>query len=289
MFQIPSNPDEVIDVYRRAAEENRMDSLLKGSVLHFPDYGQVVMTGDMHGHRRNFDKLVKFCVLGQSAPRHVILHELIHQEPMALDDLDMSHELLFEAAHWKCAFPEQVHFLQSNHELAQLTGQEITKNGRFVLKSFEAGVAHTFGRNHMPRVIDAVREFIASFPLAARTETRIFMSHSLPGPMDWPRFDHTVFTRDLTEEDLMEAGSVYNLVWGRGQTSAQLEEIARAFDTDILITGHQPQEMGYAVIADRQLILASDHSHGVFLPINLGRKYTMQELVKTIRLYVSVP
>lgn len=288
MFQIPTDAEEVIDVYRRAAEENRTDPLRRGSTLHFPNYGQLVMTGDLHGHRRNFDKLVKYCVLGRSQGRHVILHELIHEEPAGLEGVDTSHVLLYEAAHWKCAFPEQIHFLQSNHELAQLTEQEITKNGRFLLRSFEEGVAHTLGRNVTPRVIEAIKELISSFPLAARTQNGILMTHSLPSPLDWPSFDPTVFDRELKLEDLMEMGAVYNLVWGRGQTAPQLEDAARVLQADIFITGHQPQETGFAVIENRMLILASDHNHGVFLPINLKKKQTMPELVKAIRPYVSV-
>ena len=288
MFNIPNDADEVIDVYLRAAEENRSDSLRKGSTLFLPNYGQVVMTGDLHGHRRNFDKLVKFCVLGRSAGRHVILHELVHEEVVGLDDEDQSHVLLYEAAHWKSAFPEQVHFLQSNHDLAQFTGQEITKNGRFLLRSFEEGVARCFGRNNMTRVIEAVKVFIASFPIAARTHTGIMMSHSLPGPFDWPTFDCGVLDRDLTEEDLLENGAVYCLVWGRGQTAQQLEDACEKLNAEIFITGHQPQETGYAVIQNRMLILASDHNHGVFLPINLGKKYDMAELVKAIKPYVAV-
>ncbi len=289
MFLLPSNPDEVIDVYRRAADENRHDALLRGATLYFPDYGQLVMTGDIHGHRRNFEKLVKFCVLGQSAARHVILHELIHQEPVRLNDIDLSHEVLFEAAHWKCAFPEQVHFLQSNHEMAQLVGHEITKNGRFVLQAFEDGVAHTFGRNHMPRIMDAIKDFISSFPLAARTPHGIFMSHSLPGPAEWPLFDPAVFERTINLEDFLETGPVYSLVWGRGQTTAELDDAALRLNAELFIVGHQPQETGFEVVGQRMLILASDHNHGVFLPINLSRKYTMPELVKSIRPYVSVP
>ena len=289
MFDIPTDPEEVIDVYRRAAEENRRDALLKGSMLNFPNYGQVVMTGDLHGHRRNFDKLVKFCVLGRSAGRHVILHELVHEEPAGLQDPDLSHVLLYEAAHWKIAFPDQVHFLQSNHDLAQLTGQEITKNGRFLLRSFEEGVAHTFGRNSMAMVLTAIQEFILSFPIAARTQTGIFMSHSLPGPFDWLTFDCGVFNRHVTEDDLIDTGAVYTMVWGRGQTKEQLDDFSKKLRADIFIVGHQPQETGYAVVEQRMLILASDHNHGVFLPINLGKKYTMPELVQAIRPYVAVP
>ncbi len=289
MFEIPSDPDEVIDVYRRAADENRTDALLEGSTLRFPNYGQLVMTGDLHGHRRNFDKLVTFCVLGRSPGRHVILHEMVHEEAITLEAVDQSHVLLFEAAHWKSAFPEQVHFIHSNHDLAQLPGQEITKNGRFLLRSFEEGVALRFGRNNMDRILDAIREFIASFAVAAVTQSGIFMAHSLPSPFDWPAFDSDIFGRKVTEEDLLESGPVYSMVWGRGQTPEQLAEMADKFKAEFFIVGHQPQETGYAVVEDRLLILATDHNHGVFLPINLNKHYTMPELVKAIRPCVSVP
>lgn len=289
MFELPSDPEEVIDVYRRAAEENRSDVLLDGSTLRFPNYGQLVMTGDLHGNRRNFDKLVTFCVLGHSPGRHIILHEMVHEEAITLEDVDQSHVLLFEAAHWKSAFPEQVHFIQSNHDLAQLTGQEITKNGRFLLRSFEEGVALSFGRNNMDRILEAIKEFIASFAVAAVTQSGIFMTHSLPSPFDWPVFDTDIFSRKVSEQDLFESGAVHSLVWGRGHTAEQLAEMAERFQIEFFIAGHQPQETGYAVVEDRLLILASDHNHGVFLPINLGKHYTMPELVKAIRPCVSVP
>ena len=290
MFDVPQDIDLVIDTYHRAAEENRNDPLLRGSTLHFPNYGQLVMTGDMHGHLRNFDKLVRFCVLGQSPGRHVILHEMVHEEPATLEDTDMSHILLYEVAHWKCAFPDQIHFLQSNHELAQLTMQEITKSGRSVVRDFEEGVAQTFGRNKISSILDAIREFIASFPLAARTQSGLFMSHSLPDGLGWKDFDPDVLERELTVEDMMQVGSVYNMVWGRRQSGELIEEIARVLGAKLFIVGHQPQEDGFAVVHDRMLILASDHDHGVFLPINLNQKtHSMAGLLRSLRRYVSVP
>ncbi|MEP0843557.1 MAG: hypothetical protein HRF43_12715, partial [Phycisphaerae bacterium] len=134
-----------IDTFRRAAELNLTDPVREGSLLCFANYGQVVMTGDMHGHRRNFEKLVKYCALETTPIRHVILHELIHEEPERLGAPDRSVELLLEAAQWKTFFPEQVHFLQSNHELAQLQNHEITKGGRVVTDDFERGVEAVLG------------------------------------------------------------------------------------------------------------------------------------------------
>ena len=41
-----------IDTFRRATDLNLEDPIRSGSLLCPPDYSQVVMTGDMHGHRR---------------------------------------------------------------------------------------------------------------------------------------------------------------------------------------------------------------------------------------------
>jgi hypothetical protein len=56
----------------------------------------------------------------------------------------------------------------------------------------------------------------------------------------------------------------------------------------VLITGHQPQDTGFAVNGDRHLIIASDHNQGVFLPLDLAEHYTMDDLVGRIRKFVSL-
>src|SRR6185436_6415141 len=178
-----------IDTFRKAAELNLEDPIRQGSLLCFANYGQVVMTGDLHGHRRNFEKLVRYCRLENTPIRHVILHEMIHEEPQFLGDADRSVELLLDAAKWKTFFPEQVHFLQSNHELAQLQNHQISKGGRIVTDDFDRGVREVFETENVSRLLDAIDEFIASFPLAGRTSNRIFLAHSLPDVQDIEDFD----------------------------------------------------------------------------------------------------
>jgi len=270
---------EAADIFVQAAELNRHDPLLVGSTLVFPDYGQLVMTGDIHGHRRNYERLVKYCDLERAAVRHVILHELIDAELQKLDDVDTTHRLLLDAARWKTDFPSQVHFLQSNHDLAHLTGHDITKAGRSVIEAFEQGVTADYGPDNAPRVLDAINEFIRSFALAGRTPNRIFLAHSLPGPRDIDNFDTTVFDRTPTDADLAGHGSAHALVWGRNQTADVLDRLASLLDVDLFITGHQPQESGYGVYHARQVILASDHNHGMFLPFDLKRSYTLEQLL----------
>ncbi len=282
-----ASAQEDIRVYREAARLNREEEHLDGSTLRFPNYGQLVATGDLHGHRRNFERLVSYCDLEHAPSRHVVLHEIIHEEPQGLAALDMSHEVLAAAARWKLEYPEQVHFLQSNHELAQLTEQDISKGGRIVTYSFLAGLRQSYG-NASDAVADAVMEFLSSYPLAIRTANRILIAHSLPSPAMMGRFDPTVITRRPTPADLRDGGSAYYLVWGRHQSAEQLAELARRWDVDWFICGHQPQEFGYAVVHDRMLILASDHNHGVMLPFDLRKEYDLTTLEAAIRPLASV-
>jgi hypothetical protein len=266
----------------KAAGLNRDDPLRRGSLLVFPNYGQLVMTGDLHGNRRNFEKLRRFCDLALYGARHVILHEIVHEEPESLAAVDRSHEVLLEAARWKCAFPDQVHVLQSNHELAQVNRHEITKSGRVVTLDFERGVHDSYGAQ-TDQVLQAIEVWIRSLPLAGRTSNRVLVSHSLPGSRHLPRFDPEVLGRVPTDLDLLEGGAAHSLVWGRYHTEATLMTLCELLDVDFFLCGHQPQEGGYDVLHDRMIILASDHNHGVFLPLDLGNPLTLEKLVRSIR------
>ena len=271
---------------REAANLIREDPNRKGSLLEFGLAGQVVMTGDMHGNQRNFEKLQRFAALERNPARSVILHELIHEDIEQPGQLDLSVDLLIRAAKWKVDFPDNVYILQSNHELAQLRNQEITKGGRSVIWDFEQGVAERFGPE-AETVLEAVREYIAVLPLAARTRSGIFMSHSLPDPFLLDGFDISVFERELTEEDISPGGSAYALVWGRFHSPAVVELFAKRLGVEYFVIGHTPQEEGYASVG-RLIILASEHNHGTFLPIDLSRQYTAEELQSGIRKFVSV-
>ena len=285
-------PDEFCDAQtacrclREAAQLIRADPNRTGALLTFGGAGQVVMTGDLHGHVRNFEKLQRFCDLARSPGRSVILHELIHGEPEWPGGEDLSIDLLVRAAAWKCEFPDNVFFLQSNHELSQLCRHEITKGGRSVLWDFERGVVRRFGERAKD-VLTAADEYLASLPLAARTANGIMLAHSLPDSLSMPIFDEAVLERIPTARDLLPGGSAYMLVWGRFQTPESVECFAQRLGVEWFIVGHTPQETGYAMIG-RMLVLASDHAHGTFLPIDLSRRYTAAELEGAIRKFVAV-
>ena len=280
------DPKAACEVLHEAAQLIREDPNRRGSLLTFGAAGQLVVTGDMHGNLRNFEKLQRFCALERSPGRAVLLHELIHAEPEPGVGLDLSIDLLVRAAAWKCAFPDNVFLLQSNHELSQLCGHEITKGGRSVLADFERGVAFRYGAL-ADDVLAAVAGYLRALPLAARTTHGVFVSHSLPDALLLETFDPGVLERELTAADQAPGGMAYALVWGRFHTPEVVEHYARRLGVEVFIVGHTPQETGYSRVG-RMLILASDHAHGVFLPIDLSRRWTAEELEPAIRKFVSV-
>ena len=69
---------------------------------------------------------------------------------------------------------------------------------------------------------------------------------------------------------------------------AGVEHFAEKMNARLIVTGHQPQDTGYALNGDQHLIIASDHSQGVFLPLSLSDRYDMEELVGRLKKFVSI-
>jgi hypothetical protein len=173
--------------------------------------------------------------------------------------------------------------LLANHDLAQIHGEGILKNGAGVCEAFNAGVARDFG-DRATLVTVAITEYLLTLPLAIRCPNGLFFCHSLPTDQQIATFDFSVFEREeLTPADYQRrTGPVYQLIWGRNVTPAGVEVFADRMNARILVTGHQPQESGWKQNGDRHLILASDHNQGVFLPLSLAQTYTMDDLLPRI-------
>lgn len=242
---------------------------------------RVVMSGDLHDHVLNFQRLVKLARLEESKRHLLILHEICHGSRL-ICGCDFSVRLLAQVAALKCRWPEQVHVLLSNHDMAQALGQEILKEGRGMVQAFNDGLDYIFGPENAGRVRTGMGEFVRSLPLAVRLPNGILCTHSLPSPFQMEGFDLGVLDRELVEEDYFPGGAAYAMVWGRGHTAEQAERLAEAWGVELFVMGHQPVDMGYQVENDRMLVLASNHEHGVGLPIDTWRRYSMQELVEAI-------
>lgn len=280
--------DQVIETFQTAAEENKLSSLRAEQVVNLPAEGEVWMTGDIHDNRTNFAKLTHLTDLGNNPNRHLILHELIHGDYFDENHAEGSWLTLAKAAELKCDFPQQVHFLLANHDLAQIHGEGIMKAGFSVCEAFTAGVARDFGADHLSVTV-AITEFLLSLPLAVRAPNGLFFCHSLPTDDQINAFDFTVFDRPLTGADYRRrTGPVYQLIWGRHVSPAAVELFAEKVGARLIVTGHQPQDTGYAQNGDQHLIIASDHSQGVFLPLSLSERYDMDDVMSRLKKFVSI-
>jgi len=280
--------DQVLETFGAATEENQLSSLRDQQVVNLPAEGEVWLAGDLHDHRNNFRKLLAAADLADNPQRHLVIQELIHGDHYDENRAEDSWQTLYRAAELKCDFPNQVHFIFANHDLAQIHGEGIMKAGLSVCEAFTAGVRRDFGSSTTTMNV-AITEFLLSLPLAVRTTTGIFFCHSMPTDDQMDTFDFTIFERPLTGDDyLRRKGPVYHLIWGRNITPPAVDKFLEHVGADLVVTGHQPQEMGYLVNGEKHLIIASDHSQGVFLPIDLAQKYTMDDLVERLTKFVAL-
>ena len=271
----------VAEILREGAAAGRSAKCRTGSIdrIHAP--GRLIATGDLHDNPIHLLKLLEVAGLtgegwveGQASgeePSHLVLHELIHGDNL-MSGMDLSYRVLTRAADLKRRFPEHVHVLLANHELSQITGAGIVKDGVRVVEAFNAGVEYVFGGD-ADIVNAALAEFVRSMPLALRCITPkgdLLCAHSLPTAAIMNRFDTTVLSRELTEEDYQpRTGSAYIMVWGRKYDSELLEDLVERWGVNLFLLGHEKCENGVMLVPPNAVVLNSDHSRGVYLPIDL--------------------
>jgi hypothetical protein len=272
-----TDASEVTKVLLEGAAASRAAACRRGSidVVHAP--GRLIATGDLHDNPMHMATVVEAANLASteedpSKPRsHLVLHELIHGDNR-LNGMDLSYRVLTRAADLKRRFPEHVHVLLANHELSQISGAGIVKDGVRVVEAFNAGVEYVFG-SETDMVQAAIGEFVRSMPLAMRCVTPtgdILCAHSLPTAAMMARFDPTVLTRELTEEDYQpRTGSAYIMVWGRQYDAGLLEDLAERWGVGMFVLGHEHCPDGVMLVPPAAVVLNSDHERGVYLPIDL--------------------
>ncbi len=271
-------PDRVLNILRRAVDHTRDTPGRRGHLVHALNCTELMVAGDLHGHLPNFLAVLKAADLAAHPGRHLVVQELIHSEFRYPDGSDKSHQLVDLVAALKCQFPERVHFLPGNHEIAQLTGRQVSKGGASQNAAFAEGVKHAYGA----AAVDVVRAYNDLFrisPLAVRTEHGLFACHTVVPAKLLPTFDPLRLTDETyTDADYGTGGVVYGILWGRDTSEATAKEFLRKVDAEWAITGHIATDDGYLMPNTRQLIVDCAATPAAYVRVPADRPITREEL-----------
>lgn len=270
-------PQQSIQLCNEGTRLNHSCRFRTGNVIQLPEIGKVIIAGDLHGHRRNFERIQSLADLSNNPDTHVVLQEIIHGGPEDDQGGCLSFRLLFEAIQYKIQFPDQVHILLGNHDTAVISNSAVLKAGREMNRALQAAMQRQF-ENHYEDVYAAMVEYLLSQPLAVRTANRVWVSHSLPADQYVDNFDLSILNRPYTMEDIERPNPVYVLTWGRRHSAEALHRMGQMLDADVLVLGHQPQELGWSLAAPNTLIIASEHNFGCILQFDLDKPYTAETL-----------
>jgi hypothetical protein len=272
---------DLIELLETGIKANENDRYRQHNLIVPPAEGDLVVGGDIHGHRRNFERIVTYSALDKNPDRHLILQEIIHGGPEDEKGGCLSFELLADAVRLKVDYPDRVHFILANHDTAFISNDDVMKGGKEMNTAMRAALQRRFG-SRTKDVESAIERFLFSQPLAVRCSNRIWISHSLPSDRMVEKFDFSIFQRQLKISDIVRPNSAYLLTWGRGHSSKTLAFIAQQLDVDLFVLGHQVQETGWISNDENLIIIDSQHNHGHLLHIRLNSKYTIEKLIGSL-------
>jgi hypothetical protein len=275
----------VLNTIRRATELLRATAGRRGSVVTLSDAEDVLVVGDLHGHVPTFRQVLTVADLNNHPRRHLVLQEIVHGPfDYPNDGGDRSHQLVDLVAALKCQYPERVHILLGNHELSELTGRSIAKNGVQLNDHFRHGVETAYGAAAEP-ILRSYHIFFYAFLLAVRTPNRVLLCHTIPDGRDLDGLDLGALESSVwPPEALVRGGSVYALTWGRDTDPDTVDRFAALMNADFFITGHQPCGEGYLKANHRQLIIDGTDPTPTYCLFDAQAPMSLASLMSGIRL-----
>ncbi len=284
--------ERTIATFQQATAANLATPSRHGNVIELgPEVGEdVLITADLHGHRRNFQLIRRLAALDEHPRRHLILQEVCHGGPTYPSNGGcMSHGLLEDVAKLKAQYPDRVHFLLSNHEMAELMDYPILKAKKMLNLMFRLGLQEMYGAA-ADKVREAFLPFLRSCPLAVRLPGDVLVCHSVPDHVATRGWDAKVLERGLGPLDFMEHSAVFRLVWGRDYSLANTAAFASLARAKVVINGHEPCETGFRAPNEFQIILDCCHDQACCLLVPLSRAWTHAELLARVtRLSATAP
>ncbi|WP_165220805.1 metallophosphoesterase [Aquisphaera insulae] len=280
------DPQKILTTVNRAAELMRATPGRTGSIIHLADADEVMVVGDLHGNLGAFKSTLQVAALDRHPRRHLVLQELVHEINKYDEDRpDRSHRLVDLVAALKCQHPERVHLILGNHELSELTGRVIGKDGQTLNLRFRLGIEQAYG----PRTNDVYQAYLALFaslPVGVKTSNRVLVVHSLPDARYLDSLDLEVLSADRwPEESMKRGGTIYAVTWGRDTTPETADRFAEMIDADLFITGHQPCDEGFRRASHRQIIVDGTYPYPAYCLFNSRDPATVESLLASCRLF----
>ena len=279
------DPEKVLATVRRATELTRATPHRRGAIQWVPEADEVLVVGDLHGNVPTFRSVLKEADLDARPARHLVLQELVHGPFRYPDDRgDRSHQLVDLAAALKVKYPDRVHLILGNHELAELTGRSISKNGEAINELFRQGIATAYGRL-AESIYIAYLDFFAAWPLAVRTENRVLVCHTIPDGRHLDAFDVSLIHDDRRPPESTErGGTIYAITWGRDTNPETADRFAALMDADLFVCGHQPCDEGFRQANHRQLIIDGTDPYPAMCLFPAREPLTIDRLVSGVRM-----
>ncbi len=283
------DPRKVLTTIRRATELLRATPGRTGGIVEPSGADEIMVVGDLHGNLRAFKKALTLAALDRNPRRHLVLQELIHGRLMYPDDAgDRSHQLVDVVSALKCQYPDRVHVILGNHELSELTGRVIGKDGKALNDLFRQGITTAYGAAS-DEVYEAYKGLFAAMPLAVRTANRVLVCHTLPDEDDLERLDLSLLKADSwPPEAMLRRGTIYALTWGRDTDPAVADRFAAMVDADYFICGHQPCDQGFRLANHRQIIIDGTDPYPAYCLFPTTSPMTIGALLKCVRLLDDV-
>jgi hypothetical protein len=278
------DPRKLLTTIRRATELSRSTPGRSGGIVAPPRADEVMVVGDLHGNLRALQKALQAAALDRHSGRHLVLQELIHGNLMYPDgQSDRSHQLLDVFAALKCQYPDRVHLILGNHELAELTGRVIGKDGEALNDKFRLGVSTAYGAL-ADQIYESYKGLFAALPLAIRTANRVFVCHTIPDRDDLDALDLELLKADTWPDEAKErGGTIYAMTWGRDTAAETADRFAAMVDADWFITGHQPCEQGFHLANHRQIIIDGTDPYPAYCLLPTDQPMTIGLLLKCVR------
>jgi hypothetical protein len=279
------NPQRLLTTIRRA-RELFLDTLGRtGTVVQLDASAEdVLVAGDLHGNLANFQALLDRARLDRNPRRHLVLQELVHGEARYPNGGCKSHQLVDLVAALKCQYPDRVHLILGNHELAELLNKPILKAGIRTNDLFRQGIEFAYGETG-DGILAGYQDLFRALPLAVRSHNRVFVSHSFPEASDLDAgFDSTIFqSKSIEEFDSQRSDSLHDLVWGRDGDETTARRFAAIVDADLVITGHMPCLEGFRSPNPLQLILDCSRFPACYCLFSNERSLKLADLLAGVR------